>query len=167
MLETPALIAATAALVPLMLVASWFDLKYLLIPNWLVLCVLAVFIVTGLWGLPIETFFWRLLYGVVFLMFGFAVFTLSNGKVGGGDLKLIAVLIPFIVPEHVPDILLLLSILAFVGIAVHRLIYTLKRDRMTGWEALDQKIYFPVGLLIGVTICIYLGDMLYTQLSTV
>ncbi|MEM6932876.1 MAG: prepilin peptidase [Pseudomonadota bacterium] len=164
MLETPALIAATSALVPLMIIASWFDLKYLRIPNWLVLCVLTVFIVTGLWGLPLETFLWRLLYGFVFLAFGFAVFTLSNGKVGGGDLKLIAVLVPFIVPVHVPDVLLLLSLLALLGLMVHRLIYTLKRDRLTGWEALDQKTYFPVGLLIGTTTCIYLSDLLFTRL---
>ncbi|MEM7671066.1 MAG: hypothetical protein AAF317_18410, partial [Pseudomonadota bacterium] len=133
--------------------------------NWLVLCVFGVFLVTGFWGLPLEIFLWRLGYAIGFLAFGFAVFTLSNGNVGGGDLKLIAALVPFILPEHAADVLLLLAILALIGLVVHRVIYVVKRDRMTGWLALDQKAYFPVGLLIGLTTCIYLGDLLLTRLS--
>ncbi|MBY8976337.1 prepilin peptidase [Rhodobacteraceae bacterium NNCM2] len=165
MLETPALIAATAALIPLMLVASWYDLKYLLIPNWLVLCVFAVFLVTGLWGLPFEIYLWRLLNGAVVLAVGFAIFAVGKGKVGGGDMKLIAALVPFIVPEDTAYILLVMSVLALFGLMLHRMIYAMRRGKKLGWEALDQKIYFPVGLLIGITMCIYLVGLVIGRLN--
>ena len=55
-MDTHALMAATAAMAVLMTLAAWFDLKWLRIPNWCVLAVVAVFIVTGLWGLPLDTF---------------------------------------------------------------------------------------------------------------
>ena len=60
MLTTPALWVAFAAIVPLMALAAWSDLRTLKIPNKLVLLMLAVFLVTGFWGLPTETFLWRL-----------------------------------------------------------------------------------------------------------
>lgn len=165
MMETPALIVATVGLIPLMVLAAWYDLKYLRIPNWLVLCVLALFVATGLWGLPLETFLWRLLYGVVFLVIGFVIFSLSNGKVGGGDMKLIAALIPFIVPSDAGYLLLILSVAAVFGIMVHRMIYAMRRGEDLGWVALDQKIYFPVGLLIGITICIYFVGQVISRFS--
>ena len=160
MFETPALIAAAAALTPLMLIACFIDLKYLRIPNWLVLAVLAVFVVTGLWGLPFETFLWRLLYAVIFLVLGFVAYNLAGGSIGAGDIKLIAVLVPFMAPVDLPRILLIWSITAVLGIMLHRVIYNKSGIKGTGWEAFDQKIYFPVGLLIGLTMCLYMGWVL-------
>ena len=78
MFSTPALWAAFAAMVPLMVLTAWWDLKHLKIPNKLVLAVLATFVVAGLWGLPLETFAWRLVYGLVALAFGFGLFALSK-----------------------------------------------------------------------------------------
>ena len=66
-MDTYALMAATAAMAILMILVTWFDLKQLRIPNWSVLAVLGVFVVTGLWGLPIDVFAWRLLAGVIVL----------------------------------------------------------------------------------------------------
>lgn len=166
MMETPALIVATVGLIPLMVLAAWYDLKYLLIPNWLVLCVVALYLVTGSWGLPLETFLWRLLYGFVFLFVGFGIFSVSNGKVGGGDMKMIAALIPFIVPGDAGYLLLVLSVAAVFGLMIHRMIYAMRRGQDLGWVALDQKIYFPVGLLIGVTICIYFVGLVISRFSS-
>ncbi len=47
--------------------------------------------------------------------------------------------------------------LSFAGIMLHRLVRGLLRGRNTGWAALDQKRFFPAGLLLGGTIMIYLG----------
>ena len=40
------------------------------------------------------------------------------------------------------------------------------RDRKTGWAALDQKRFFPAGLLLGGTIMIYLGLELAGRYTT-
>ena len=160
MMETQALIAATAAMAVLMGLAGWFDLKALRIPNWCVLAVVGLFIVTGLWGLPLDVFAWRLLHGVIVLFVGFGLYSISGGNIGGGDIKLIAALTPFIAGKDLLFVLLVFAVLSFSGLLVHRLIRGLLRDRKTGWMALDQKRFFPAGLLLGGTIMIYLASQL-------
>jgi len=156
-METQALAAATAAMAVLMALTAWFDLKALRIPNWCVLAVLGIFVVTGLWGLPLDVFAWRLLHGVIVLFLGFGLYTIGAGHVGGGDIKMIAALTPFIPGSDVGFVLLLFALLAFAGLMVHRLVRAMLRNRKTGWAALDQRRFFPVGLLLGGTIMIYLG----------
>jgi len=157
MMETQALMAATAAMAVLMGLAAWFDLKALRIPNWCVLAVVGVFIVTGLWGLPLDVFAWRFLHGVIVLFVGFGLYSISGGHVGGGDIKLIAALTPFIAGKDLLFVLLVFALLSFAGLMVHRLARGLLRGRKTGWAAMDQKRFFPAGLLLGGTIMIYLG----------
>lgn len=165
MMETQALIAATALMAVLMGLAGWFDLKSLRIPNWCVLAVVGLFIVTGLWGLPLDLFAWRFLQGVIVLFVGFGLYSISGGRVGGGDIKLIAALTPFIAGSDVVFVLLVFAVLSFAGLMVHRLARALLRDRKTGWAALDQKRFFPAGLLLGGTIMIYLGVQLAGRFS--
>ena len=157
MMETMPMLVALAAMLPLMLYVMWSDLKSLRIPNWVVLAVLSVFVATGIWGLPFETFLWRLAHGLIFLAVGFAVFAVGRGKVGGGDMKLVAALVPFVAGAHALLILVIYTVVTFAGLFVHRLIRAYLRGRQTGWLAFDQKIYFPVGVILGVTILIYLG----------
>jgi hypothetical protein len=54
-------------------------------------------------------------------------------------------------------VLLIFVVLSFTGLLIHRFARGLLRDRKTGWAALDQKRFFPAGLLLGGTIMIYLG----------
>jgi len=157
MMETQALIAATAVMAVLMGLTGWFDLKALRIPNWCVLAVIALFIVTGLWGLPLDVFAWRVLHGVIVLFVGFGLYSISGGHVGGGDIKLIAALTPFIAGKDVGFVLVVFAVLSFAGLMIHRFVRGLLRDRKTGWAAMDQKRFFPAGLLLGGTIMIYLG----------
>jgi prepilin peptidase CpaA len=160
MMETQALIAATAVMAVLMGLAGWFDLKALRIPNWCVLAVVALYVVTGLWGLPLDIFAWRFLHGVIVLFLGFGLYSISGGQVGGGDIKLIAALTPFIAGSDILFVLGVFAILSLVGLMIHRLVRRLLRERKTGWAALDQKQFFPAGLLLGGTIMIYLGSQL-------
>jgi len=157
MMETQALIAATAAMAVLMGLAGWFDLKALRIPNWCVLAVVALYIVTGLWGLPLDVFAWRFLYGVIVLFVGFGLYSISGGHVGGGDIKLIAALTPFIAGKDLLFVLMVFALLSLFGVMLHRFVRAMLRDRKTGWAALDQKRFFPAGVLLGGTIMIYLG----------
>jgi prepilin peptidase CpaA len=157
MMETQALIAATAVMAVLMGLTGWFDLKALRIPNWCVLAVVALYIVTGLWGLPLDVFAWRFLHGVIVLFVGFGLYSISGGHVGGGDIKLIAALTPFIAGKDLLFVLMVFALLSLAGVMLHRFSRALLRDRKTGWAALDQKRFFPAGLLLGGTIMIYLG----------
>ena len=161
MLSTPALWVAFAAMVPLMVLTAWLDLKYLKIPNWLVLCVLAVFLMAGLWGLPFDTFAWRLVYGGVTLVIGFGLFSL--GLIGGGDAKMAAVLVPFAAPVDAAALLLIYAILTLALLIVLQTVMFLARRRETGWLAVDQmskprrERVFPMGLIFGAAILLYLG----------
>ena len=156
MMETTALAVATAVMAVLMALTAWFDLKALRIPNWTVLAVLGLFLVTGLWGLPLDVFAWRLLHGVIVLFVGFGLYTVAGGHVGGGDIKMIAALTPFIPGAHLGFVLIVFVVLSLVGLVVHRLVRAVLRERKTGWAALDQRRFFPVGLLLGGTIMVYL-----------
>jgi len=167
-MDTHALMAATAAMAVLMAFAAWYDLKELRIPNWCVLSVVAVFLVTGLWGLPLETYAWRISYGVIVLFLGFGLYLIAGGiggHVGGGDIKLIAALAPFIGGSDLGFVALVYAVLSIVGLMVHRLIRSRLRDRKTGWKALDQRRVFPAGLLLGGTIMIHLGVQLAGRLT--
>jgi prepilin peptidase CpaA len=165
MMETQALVVATAVMAVLMAIAGYFDLKSLRIPNWIVLSVIGLFIVTGLWGLPLVQFGWQFLYGVIVLFVGFGLYSISGGHVGGGDIKLIAALTPFIAGKDVVFVLVVFAVLSFTGLMVHRLARGVLRDRKTGWAALDQKRFFPAGLLLGGTIMIYLVVQLLGRFS--
>ncbi|HUF55766.1 MAG TPA: prepilin peptidase [Thermohalobaculum sp.] len=156
-METTPLIIALIAMTPLMAYVMWSDLKSLRIPNWVVLAVLGVYLVTGLWGLPLEVFLWRLAFAAGFLVVGFGIFALAGGKVGAGDMKLIAVLIPFVSASDVLFVLFVYGVVTLVGLMLHRLIRARLKGRKTGWMALDQSIYYPVGLVLGITTLIYLG----------
>lgn len=162
MLTTPALWVAFAAMVPLMAVAAWSDLRTLKIPNKLVLLMLAVFLVTGFWGLPTETFLWRLVYGAVVLAIGFGLFSL--GVMGGGDAKMIAAIVPFVMPQEIGAFLVIYAVSALAFWAILKLIMMVPREHETGWYFVDQQLDksrkrtdFPLGLIIGVTVLIYLG----------
>lgn len=159
-METQALAVATAAMAVLMILVTWFDLKQLRIPNWSVLAVLGVFVVTGLWGLPLESFAWRLLAGVIVLVVGFGLYSVGGGNVGGGDIKMMAALTPFVAARDVGFVLILFAGLSLLGIMLHKMVRARLRGRQTGWKALDQQRFFPVGLLLGATIMLYLGGEL-------
>ena len=160
MIAPPALWLATAAMLPLMLLTAWYDLKHLRIPNALPLAVLAVFLAAGLWGLPFETFLWRLVAGAAVLAAGFALF--AAGLIGGGDAKMAAALAPFVAGEDLPALLIVYAVVALALLLVLRLAMQLARHRPTGWRAVDQyarparERVFPMGLIFAITIMAYL-----------
>lgn len=163
-METPPLIVAFAAMVPLIGYIIYSDLRALRIPNWTVLAVLAVFVVCGLWGLPFGTFLWRLAAGLIALALGFGLYALAGGKIGGGDMKLTAALVPFVPGGQLGFVLLLYAVVSITALIVHRFVRATLRGRQTGWIALDQKVYFPAGLILGLTMLIYLGSEVASRL---
>lgn len=165
MMDTGALAVATVVMGVLMGLIAWFDLKQLRIPNWTVLGVIALFLVTGLWGLEFSTYLWRILHGVIVLFVGFALYQFAGGHVGGGDIKLIAAMTPFIAGKDLLFVLTAFAVLSIVGIMLHKFARSRLKERTTGWAALDQKRFFPAGLLLGGTIMIYLVTQLAGRLA--
>lgn len=163
MMDTAALALAFAAMLPLMVYVMYQDLKNLRIPNWTVLAVFGIFLATGSWGLPFETFLWRVGAAVAVIVIGFTLYAFVTaylgGKLGGGDVKMIAALVPFVAASDVLTVMVIYVFVTFVALAIHSMIRRQLRIRetVTGWDALDDKIYFPVGLILGVTILTYLG----------
>lgn len=161
MIETPALWVTIILLVPLMALASWWDLKHLKIPNWQTLAMFGVFVVTGLWGLDTETFLWRLGQGLIVLGIGYILFAV--GVIGGGDAKMAAALAPFIVPVDVAQLLVFYALVSFVLLIVLRMVMQACRHKKTGWLSIDQlekparERVFPMGLIFGLTITGYLA----------
>ncbi len=161
MFSVPALWAAAVAMVPLMALTAYHDLKDLRIPNWLVLLVLGAFLLTGLWGLPLDVFGWRLLQGAAVLLVGFLLF--AGGLIGGGDAKMAAVLAPFVAGPDVGRLLLIYCIVALALILILRLAQQMLRHEETGWLSIDQlgkpaaQRVFPMGVIFAITMAIYLG----------
>ena len=160
-----ALVVAAAGLLPIMVTIAYFDLRDLRIPNWSVLAVLGVFLATGSWGLPFDVFLWRLLYGVIAFALGFALYSVAAGQVGAGDLKLLAVLVPFIAGASAVPFMLVYALLSIVGLGVYLLAQARLKGRQTGLRALDQRIYFPAGILLGLTMSVLLCAELYGRFA--
>lgn len=166
MLSYEAALAAAVALAPLMLLAAYTDLKYLKLPNWMALAALALFVViaagdillndeTGMsWGI----FGWRLLYAAIVLAAGFLLFSL--GVVGGGDVKLLAALVPFIAIIDLDVVLLIYAASALIGVLVVWLLSRSGIGRRTGWATWASvnergRLNFPWGVALASTMLIY------------
>lgn len=151
-----ALILATAGLLPLMVYITYTDLRYLRIPNWSVLAVLGVFVATGIWGLPFETFLWRIGYAALALAAGIVIYNLAQGSVGAGDLKLIAALAPFLSQANLLDFMLIYVVVSIFGTILFMVMR--RRNRRRGvkepWKAFGETIYMPAGVFLGISISI-------------
>lgn len=173
MLELPSLVAAVLLMTPLMLAIGIMDMRTLRIPNRMVLMVVGVFFAVSLplgllglpWGLPWDVFLWRIAYGVIAFGLALGLYSLAGGRVGGGDLKLIAALAPFLSGDSVGPFLLSYALVSVVGLMGFAIIRVAARGRTTGWAAFDQGFYFPAGLLLGLAMVIGLWARLAERLG--
>jgi len=151
-----ALFMATALLLPLMGYITYSDMRWLRIPNWSVLAVFGAFLVTGIWGLPIDVFLWRCAYAVIALAVGLLIYNLAQGSVGAGDLKLIAALAPFLSLTTLLDFILVYVVVSIIGTVFFMIMR--RRNRRRGvkdpWKAFGETIYMPAGVFLGISISI-------------
>ena len=169
MLATPALWTAFAVMTPLMLFTAWHDIKYLRIPNWIPVTTVAVYVVTGIWGLPFDVFLWGLGAGVITLLVFFGLYVLAHsvgiGKIGGGDVKLLSALVPFVFLHDAVNALIIYTISVFT-VAFGILIIWGFRKKTTGLASLDQRgkkvaqVASPFGVALAFTTIFYLGSHL-------
>ncbi len=149
-----------AVATPFALWSALSDLKYMKIPNILVLLMTGAFLISGVILLPFDVFLWRLFGGFVVLAIGFTLFSL--GGIGGGDAKFAAAMVLFIDHTHTSSFLFELSMFALLGVILHKVIGKLGfmkpiTDNWESWriEKTSKKKNFPLGLGMSAALIFY------------
>jgi len=140
---------------PICLFVAWNDMKFMKIPNKLVLTMMGFFLIIGPIALGFDSYLWRLVHFVVVLVIGFIIN--ATGQLGGGDAKFAAAMAPFVAYD---DLILFLGILAaslLVAFAGHRLLRMSQRVKTMapGWKSWDEH-RFPMGLALAMAMVSYL-----------
>lgn len=154
-------ITASAALwflpfvLPVCLYVAFTDLRDMRITNQAVVVLAAVFVLVGLFVLPLPVYGMRLVQMLAVLVVGVALN--AGGAVGAGDAKFAAAAAPYVAPG---DLRLLLAIFAanlLAAFVTHRLAkHSPMRRIAPGWKSWDMGWKFPMGLSLGGTLAIYL-----------
>ena len=143
------------ALLPVCLIVAFNDLKFMKIPNWTVLTMVAIFVVLGFLVLPMEIYLWRFAGLAVTLVAGFL---LSAAKLmGAGDAKFMAAAALFIAPSDAGSVIIVLALMGPIALLLHRLAgrFGLK-NALPDWESWQRTRDFPWGLPLTATLLIYL-----------
>lgn len=151
---------------PICLFVAWSDMKFMRIPNWSVLALLAVFACAGPFVLPLAEYGWRWVHVLVILGVGFG---LSSARlVGAGDAKFAAAMVPFIPLQHGTLVLVLFAAVLLAAFATHRLARRVPRIRSLtpDWESWTRDRDFPMGLALSGTLLLYLSLPLLLPLVT-
>lgn len=157
-------IALLIVAIPFCLWATWSDLRYMTIPNMLVLSMAGVFLVVGAIVLPFtDVFLWRVLGGVIVLTVGFLLFAI--GGLGGGDAKFAAAMVLFVDHADILDFILILALVTLVAVTLHIIIGKLKfaaplTQNWKSWEK-QEKRKFPLGFGMGSALILYLALRLF------
>ncbi|WP_299813607.1 prepilin peptidase [uncultured Jannaschia sp.] len=158
-LETTPLQGAVFGLLsmPICLWVAYTDLSAMKIRNEAVLALLAVFVVAGLFLLPVGEYFWRCAHFVVVLITGFLLSTLR--AFGAGDAKFAAAMAPFVAWPDLGEVLILFAALLPVTWLLHRLVRRVPaiRDRVPHWKSWSEPKDFPMGIALAATQLVYLG----------
>ncbi|MBJ6370966.1 prepilin peptidase [Sedimentitalea arenosa] len=140
---------------PICFYVAFTDLREMRITNQAVILLAAVFVIVGLFLLPLPTYGLRLLQMGAVLVIG--IILNAAGVVGAGDAKFAAAAAPYIA---IGDLRLLLAIFAanlLAAFATHRLVkYTPLRRVAPDWKSWSTGWKFPMGLSLGGTLAIYL-----------
>lgn len=155
-------IAASAALwflpfaVPVCLYVAWSDLATMKIPNKANLALAGIFLVVGLWALPLADYPWRLaqLAGVLVL----GILLNAGGLLGAGDAKFLAAAAPFVAPGDALAVAALFAAVLLAAFLVHRLARATPLRRLApDWESWQRTRDFPMGVALGPTLIAYLA----------
>jgi prepilin peptidase CpaA len=142
---------------PICIWVAYSDLRDMRIPNVAVLALTAVFLVMGLFALPLDAYAMRLVQLVVVLIAGFIITSL--GMAGAGDSKFAAAMAPFIAPGDYLFFLLLFSMVLIASWITHRSAGRVPavRRATAGWTSWDQGKLFPMGIALAGSLVIYLA----------
>lgn len=134
--------APTIAITGLLLAVAWYDMRWLRIPNALVLAGLALFVACA----PLLTttdILLRMTAGAVVFAVALLAFTLR--LMGGGDTKFLPVLTLFISPLHWQLALILLAVGVFGTVALLAVARRIPVAARAGFRALAHRDRMPMG----------------------
>jgi prepilin peptidase CpaA len=134
-------------LAPLLCAVAYYDLRFLRIPNALVL------IAVGLFAIMLPVIGWpeagsRLLAALIVFAIGFAGFALN--VLGGGDVKMMAALLLFVPSDSYVVFALGFSAAMLVGIVAVLLLRATPRLANSSWAFARQPNTFPMGIAIAM-----------------
>lgn len=133
------------------------DLREMRIPNVAVLALTGVFVVMGLFALPLDAYMWRFAALGIVLLAGFIITSL--GLVGAGDSKFAAAMAPFIAPGDYLFFLALFSLVLIGSWVTHRSAGRVPavRRATSHWSSWEQGKLFPMGVALAGALVIYLA----------
>jgi len=144
-------------LLPLCLYVAYTDLAHMRITNPTVLTMVAVFVVLGIFLLPLDAYLWQLAQLAIVL----AVCMILNaaGAMGAGDAKFLAAAAPFVALGDIRLVMALFAAVLLAAYAAHRIAkFTPLRRMAPDWNSWSQKgRKFPMGFALGPTLAIYLA----------
>jgi len=138
---------------------SWSDMKFMKIPNKAVMALAAVWVIVGIFVVPLDLWLWGLALGAATLVVTFLA-TVA-GLIGAGDAKFAAAMAPFFVtadPRFVMALFAACLLGAFVGHRGMRLV-TPFRSATADWASWTNKD-FPMGLALSGTLILHLATPL-------
>jgi len=155
-------IALLITAIPFALWATWSDLRYMKIPNRLVILMTASFLIIGAIFLPLGVYEWRVIAGIIVLAGGFFLF--SIGGIGGGDAKFAAAMTLFVDHRDVGSFLFTLAIFTLLAVFTHWIIGKLKfaAPITKTWDSWAIRRKFPLGYGMGSALIFYLGWHVFT-----
>jgi prepilin peptidase CpaA len=142
---------AYAGVAGLVLIAAYYDGRFMIIPNWISVALIIGFVgfsVTK--GFAVEAWIWHVGVGAVVFLIAFGLFVI--GAMGGGDVKLLAAtslwfgltgLLPFIFYVTSLGALLAIGKMIWIGFAAKRNGTSLNRQVLTKSE-------IPYGIAIAL-----------------
>lgn len=135
---------------------AWSDMATMRIPNKAVMTLVAIFLVLGLFFMPLPDFAWRLGQLVVILLLGIVMN--AAGMIGAGDAKFAAAAAPFIASGDLRLILPLFAANLLAAYVTHRLArHSRLRNLAPNWESWSRGWDFPMGLALGSTLAAYIA----------
>ncbi|MEL6774926.1 MAG: hypothetical protein AAFP23_09185, partial [Pseudomonadota bacterium] len=113
------------------------------------------------YGLPLETFLWRLGHVVIAYGIAYGVYVLAGAaNVGGGDLKLIIAIVPYVPGAYFGLLLVIWAAMTLVMVGMFFALRKLLRGKDYGFVSLGQKKHFPAGVSISGAILTLMGMQL-------
>ncbi|MEM1313294.1 MAG: prepilin peptidase [Pseudomonadota bacterium] len=150
-----AALAAFLAAAPLAALAGLWDLRRLRIPNRLNVALVLLFLPIGALSLPLDLFGYRIAGALLVLFLGLLLF--ASGRMGGGDVKMLAAGALYVPGPQAPAMLMLLSAALIAGVAfIYLMRYALGPGERS-WLGLTRGARYPMGVSIGAALIVHLG----------
>lgn len=155
------------AVLPVAAWVCWSDLSRMLIRNYAVYTLAAIWIVVGFLVVPFDAWAWRFANAGVVFAVGYLLFVLAN--FGGGDVKFATAAAPFFRVSDASWVLVMLAAFMLAALVAHRLMRAVPgvRAATPDWVSWSRTAHVPVGLSLAGTLVAYLAIMAFELLDEI